>query len=112
MVSKTTARNSTQRISTKPLNSRKILSPATYYTCPTGSKAVISGRATCTGLGAAASVYLNGAGIIIKEFQAADVKVPYDFEIQLAAGETLDYSQNAGANGELNVIGKIQESPV
>lgn len=110
-----------QRIPTQPINSRVVIQPNTFYTCPAGKKAIIKGVATCTGLGAAASVRLNAAGVRVCEWTAlgttpANSKIMalnfyYPFEIQLAAGETLDSSQDAGANGEVNVNAEVQETP-
>ena len=108
-----------QKIPTQPINSRVVVQPNTFYTCPAGKKAVIVGKAVCTGLGAAASVRLNAAGIRIVEWQAAGtsdkvliINSYFSFEIQLAAGETLDSSQDAGTNGEVNVNAKVQETPI
>lgn len=119
MTSKVSALNTTQKIPTTAINVRRVVSPFTFYTCPTGKKAIVKGKAVCTGLGAAASVRLNAAGIQIVEWAAAAVgnkilviQTYFEFEIQLNAGETLDYSQDAGVNGELNVNATVQETPV
>ena len=117
MTGRTTALNTAQRINTTPINIRRVLSPYTFYTCPAGKKATVIGKAVCTGLGAAASVRLNAAAIRIVEWQAIAsgdkilaVNSYFDFDIQLAAGETLDYDQSSGTNGELNVNAKVQET--
>ena len=108
-----------QKIPTQPINSRVVVQPNTFYTCPAGKKAIIVGKAVCTGLGAAASVRLNAAGIRIVEWQAVAsgnkiliINTYFEFEIQLAAGQTLDSSQDVGTNGEVNVNAKVQETPI
>jgi len=119
------SRNQTQRIQSFDLNERKVLSGGTdgdFYTVPTGKKAIITGRAVCTGLGAAASVELEANAISFQQWTAtagnneinADPKtinIFVDFEISLAAGQILRYTQNTGTNGEMNVFAKIQETP-
>jgi len=110
--------NAIQKIPTAPVVGRVVVQPETWYTCPTGQKAIVKGKCVCTGLGAAASVRLNAAGVRLVEWQAAAVSEKvliintyFEFEIQLAAGETLDTSQDAGANGEINMLANVQETP-
>jgi len=120
------SRNQIQRIPTIALNVRKVLSGGTdgdFYTTPTGKKAVIKGVATCTGVGAATTVDLNVAGTSLAEWQSAGgqadpftpqdlaVGVQFPFEVQLDAGEILQYSQNSGTNAEMNVNAEILETP-
>jgi len=110
--------NIAQKIPTEAVTGRVVLQPHTWYTCPAGKKAVVSGKAVCTGLGAAASVRLNAAGVRIVEWQAAAasdkvliINSYFEFEVQLAAGETLDTSQDSGTNGEIDMLAKVQETP-
>jgi len=68
-------------------------------------------------------VDLNAAGVSIAEWQSAGgqlnddvpqnmaVGVRFNFEIQLDAGETIDYDQNTGTNAELNFNAEVQETP-
>jgi len=121
------SRNRIQRIPTIALNLRKVLSGGTdgdFYTCPTGKKALIKGVATCTGTGAAAQVDLNVAGTSLAEWQSSGgatdpfspqnlaVGVQFPFEVQLDAGEILQYSQNSGTNAEMNMNAEILETPI
>ena len=120
------SRNQIQKIASIALNERKVLSGGTdgdFYTCPTGKKAIIKGFAVCTGTGAAATVDLNVAGVSVAEWQSSGgvgnnfipqtmaVNVQYEFEVQLDAGEILQYSQNSGTNAEMNVNAEILETP-
>lgn len=123
MVSEITTLNSVQKIPTVGINIRRTLSPFAFYTCPAGKKAVIKGSAVVDNTGAAVTVDLNAAGNSIAEWQfsggGTDPNVPQDlalgtlfkFEIQLDAGETLDYSQNTGTNASINVNAMVQETP-
>jgi len=119
------SRNQIQRIPTTALNVRKVLSGGTdgdFYTCPTGKKAVIKVMAVCTGLGAAASVDLDVAGVTIQEWTsgtpafstAATITTNMIrlFEVQLEAGDILQYTQNSGTNAEMNINAEILETPV
>jgi len=119
------SRNQLQRIATTALNLRKVLSGGTdgdFYTCPVGKKALIKGTAICTGLGAAASVDLNVAGVAIHQWQATavrdvsefqvDVDQIVPFDVQLDAGEILQYSQDSGTNAEMNINAEILETPI
>jgi len=65
------SRNQLQKISTTPMIRRDTAEhPITYYTCPTGAKAIIKGKTVCSGTGAAAVVDILAAGISICEWQA------------------------------------------
>jgi len=120
------SRNQIQKIPTIALNVRKTLSGGTdgdFYTVPTGKKARIKGVATCDSTGAATTVDLNVAGTSLAEWQSAggtaDPFIPQDlalgvqfpFDVQLDAGEILQYSQNSGTNASMNVNAEILETP-
>lgn len=118
------SRNQIQRIPTIAINERKTLSGGTdgdFYTTPTGKRAVIKGRAVCTGLGASATVELTVATISIQQWNASSgtgsnddpktIGVFVDFEVQLDAGEILAYTQNTGTNAEMNVFAEVLETP-
>jgi len=117
------SRNVSQKIPQFSLNLRKVLSGGTdgdFYTVPASKKAIIQGRAVCTGLGAAATVELEVAGVSIQQWNAgggtevnADPKIIniyMDFVVELDATEVLRYTQNSGTNAEMNVFLRIQES--
>jgi len=120
------SRNQIQKIPTIAINERKVLSGGTdgdFYTCPTGKKALIKGFAVMTGVGAAATVDLNVAGVSIAEWQSAGgnanqfvpqdlaVGVQFNFEVQLDAGDILQYSQDSGTNAEMNMNAEVLETP-
>ena len=117
MVGSTTAFNSLQSIPTTPVNAYKVLSPATFYTCPAGKRAIITGKAICNSLGAAANVRLNAGGLEICRWQAAGTSsvilttgTIFSFSIQLTAGQTLDYTQSSGTNAGMDIISVVQET--
>jgi len=116
------SRNQLQKIPTITINLRKTLSGGTdgdFYTCPTGKKAIIKGTAVCSGLGAAATVNLLAAGVELCEWEATGttgtltlaVNVFFSFEIQLDAGDILQYTQNTGTNGEMQIAAEVLETP-
>jgi len=120
------SRNQIQRIATIAINERKVLSGGTdgdFYTTPTGKKALIRGVAVCTGAGAAATIDLNVAGTSLAEWQSSGggtlIQVPQDlaigvafpFQVQLDAGDILQYSQNSGTNAEMNMNAEVLETP-
>jgi len=124
LVGKRVALTSVQKIPTAAINIRRVVSPFAFYTCPAGKKAIVKGTAEVTGTGAAATVDLNAAGTSIAEWQSAGgnlnddvpqnmaIGVRFFFEIQLDAGETIDYDQNAGTNAEMNFNAEVHETPV
>lgn len=106
------SRNPIQKIPTTPLNVRKVNeTPAEFYTCPTGKKALITGGCLCTGLGAATEVRLLADAVAVLRFVAADLDTSFPFICSLAAGETLAKGQNSGTNGELDLTCSILETP-
>jgi len=108
------SRTNITKITTSPINVRKVNeSPAEFYTCPTGKKALISGTCLCTGLGAATEVRLLAGGVSALRFVAADVTglISKAFSISLDAADTLAKGQNSGTNGELDLNCTVQETP-
>jgi len=108
------SRNQIQGIPTTALNERKVNeSPAAFYTCPTGKKALIKGSCSCSGLGAASEVRLIAGGVNVLRFIAADVTAATSklFDISLTAADTLAKGQNSGTNGELDLNCTILETP-
>lgn len=107
-----TSRNPIQKIPTTALNERKVdESPAAFYTCPTGKKAVITGGCMCTGLGAASEVRLLAAAVAVVRYDSGVLNVSVPFVCSLAAGETLAKGQNSGTNGELDLTCSVLETP-
>jgi len=116
------ARNTLQQTNTRALFQQNVSAhPITYYTCPAGKIARISGVWNCLDTGAAAVVDLIGAGVSIAEVQASgggtDINIPQDlaenlnfpFEIWLEATETLVTAQDSGTNANTIINAKIEE---
>jgi len=119
-----------QKIPEFEINGRVVLQPNTWYTCPAGKKAVVSGRIQCTGRGAAATATFTIAGVIMFEWTNAGAgtldaditpralgtggggQFGFFEGIELSAGDTIVTSQNSGTNAEFNLWAKIQETPI
>lgn len=133
MVSQLIPSNVSQKIPTEPITGRVVLQPHTWYTCPAGKKAVIKGSVVCTGRGAAATADFDAASVTLFRWDKSTIIVATEtwnyrdtpleltthkggqtafFEVQLAAGETIETTQNTGTNAEFNVFAKVQETPV
>lgn len=110
------------------INDRVVLQPNTWYTCPPATKARVKGRVQCTGRGAAATADFLAAGqIMFRWSRSTGSPLPYldnprnlttidggqfaDFDVDLAAGDTIVTDQNAGTNAEFNVWACVKESP-
>ena len=122
------SRNQLQRIASIGINRRDVAShPITYYTCPTGAKAKCKMLVGCTGTGAAATVDIIVAGVIMFRWLAAGFVNNYldaprtlgatadqyaKAEFDLAAGETVVSAQNSGTNAEINMFLEVQETPI
>jgi len=130
--------NAVSTIPTVPITPRRtVVQPTTWYTCPAGKKAIVKGKVTCTGTGAGAEGRFVAGGTIMYRwtgsavtgtnvaviddtatyFQAngtqfnTPLNVFRTFEVQLAAGETIQTTQDSGTNAEFNVFAEVQESP-
>jgi len=123
------SRNISQKIPSFEINGRVVIQPNTWYTCPTGKKAIIKGKVSCTGLGAAADVDFVVASVIMFTWDRTTavvdnaVNAPQtlttggggqfaEFEVELAAGETLVTQQNTGTNAEINLFASVIETSV
>jgi len=126
------SRNQIQRIAELEINDRIVLQPNTWYTCPTGKKAIVKGSVVCTGRGAAATADLDIAGITFFRWDT-NAAIPASssqdyinsplglttaeggqmafFEVQLSAGDTIETNQNTGTNAEFNLFAKVLETP-
>ncbi len=109
------------------INDRVVLQPNTWYTCPTDKKARVKGRVQCTGRGAAATADFIAAGVIMFRWVAGAAIGDYlenprnlstvnggqfaEFEVDLAAGDTIVTDQSSGTNAEFNVWACVKESP-
>jgi len=121
------SRNPLQKIPSIGINRRDVaLHPITYYTCPAGAKAKCKMLVGCTGTGAAATVDILVAGVIMFRWLAAGFVNNYldaprtlgatadqyaKAEFDLAAAETIVSAQSTGANAEINMFLEIQETP-
>ena len=108
------SRNQIQGIPSTALNVRKVNeSPAEFYTCPTGKKALISGSCSCDGTGAGTEIRLIAGGVVALRFDSGDVNdlTTKLFNISLEAGQTLAKGQNSGTNGQLDLNCSVLETP-
>jgi len=108
-----------------PISGREVIQPFTWYTCPAGKRAICKGQAQCTGRGAAATADFEAAGTVMYRWTAntalddfninpRDLRIPQFvlFEVELAAGEILETTQNTGTNAEFNAWFEVLELPV
>jgi len=110
------------------INDRVVLQPNTWYTCPAGKKARVKGSVQCTGRGAAATADFIAAGVVMFRWNKSTAPVGdyleaprglttqdggqfAEFEVDLAAGDTIVTDQNSGTNAEFNVWACVKESP-
>lgn len=122
MVTKLTPRNIVQQINEIQILGVIVIQPNTWYTCPTGKKAIIEGTCVCQNVGAAATTDLNFAGVSHAEWQAAggrsDDNIPQDlavgvkftFKVELVAGEIMQTSQNTGTNANFLLNAFVREA--
>jgi len=122
------SRNQSQRIASRGINQRDVAShPITYYTCPTGQKAKVKMLVQCTGTGAAATVDIVVAGVIMFRWIVAAFANNYldeprtlsatddqfaKAEFDLVAGQTVVSAQDSGTNAEINMFMEVQETPI
>jgi len=117
-----------QKIPEFEINDRIVLQPHTWYTCPAGKKAIVSGRVQCTGRGAAATANFSIAGVEMFQWTSQGVALGWETSprnlssstsefalfdgIEMSAGDTIVTDQNAGTNAEFNVWAKVQETSI
>lgn len=121
------SRNQAQKIQSFEINDRVVLQPNTWYTCPTGKKAIVKGSVLCTGLGAAGSAQFVVAGVTMYDWVRTTAVVgdyidsPRDlttinggqsalFDVEISAGETIVTQQNTGTNAEFNIFATVTET--
>lgn len=130
MVGKTTTLNQINVMPEIDVNGRVVIQPNIWYTCPVGKKAVCRGRVRCTNRGAAAIARFEIAGERMFEWNnALNGALSSDIlpkglgtgsggqfglfdNIQLAAGETIETTQDSGTNAAFDLWARIQETPV
>jgi len=114
-----------------PISGREVIQPFTWYTCPAGKRAICKGMIQCTGRGAAANSDFNAAGTIMFSWTTAIAQTAGNdylivpralstfgggqfalFEVELAAGEIIETTQNTGTNSEFNLWMEVLELPV
>lgn len=118
-----------QKIPTFEINDRIVLQPHTWYTCPTGKKAIVKGSVQCTDRGAAANASFEAAAVVmfIWDRNTALIGNWQDnprvlttinsgqlafFEVELSAGQFIRTIQNSGTNAEFNIFASVQETPI
>jgi len=124
------SRNQSQKIQSFEINGRVVIQPNTWYTCPTGKKALVKGRVQCTSRGAAANADFEVAGVVMYSwdnatFPLSNASNPINtpralttngggmmafFEVELAAGDIIETTQNTGTNAEFNVWAEVIET--
>lgn len=122
MVGKRGALNAVQKIPEQQILGIIVVQPHVWYTCPAGRKAIIEGTCVCQSTGAAATADLNFAGVSHAEWQAAGgrtddnipqdmaIRVKFTFKVELAAGETMQTSQNSGTNANFLLNAFVRET--
>lgn len=113
--------NQAQRIAEIPINQQTVVQPTTYYTCPSGKKAVIKGSVACYGTGAAASADFRVNGLAVSTWVAVGgiigneaglpTGVKFYFEIEIEAGGTISTTQPVGTNANFLINARILELP-
>jgi len=108
------------------ITDRVVIQPNTWYTCPTGKKAIVKGSVQCTSTGAAASADFVVAGTIMYRWLETLVREDYRiiprslrvqdsqmafFEVELEAGEIIETTQSSGTNAEFNIFADVLELP-
>jgi len=121
------SRNQAQKIQSVEINGLIVLQPNTWYTCPTGKKAIVKGSVRCTDRGTAADTDFVAAGIIMYTWNDAGAIIgdyidnPESlstinggqtafFEVELAAGETIVTQQASGTNASFKVFASVIET--
>jgi len=116
------ARNQVQKTNKRmiPLTN-DVVQPTVWYTCPTGKVAIIRGTCVCESTGAAATVNLEMAGVAyaiwnfsggsddINILSTLNVGLTINFEAHLAAGDTVETTQNTGTNAQIKLQAEIEE---
>ena len=110
-----------------PISGRVVIQPETWYTCPAGKRAICKGRVQCTNVGAAAFASFLAAGTIMFQWGTGASGVGWEleprqlssivdefalFDVELAAGEIIQTTQNTGTNAEFNLWMEVLELPV
>jgi len=100
-----------QTIPTFPRISRLVSTATVWYTCPVGKKAHITGYVIPDDFGAGTTLHVVAGGEQVST-DLSVVNVQSDnLTVDLVAGETLGYTQDAGSNASVDGIWSVQESP-
>lgn len=111
MVSRLTPRNISQRLNTFAATARLVSTATVWYTCPTGKRAHFVGYMIPDNFGAGTLVRCIAATLIWSpDLLVANVQSDI-IEGDLAAGETLGYTQDTGSNATVDGIWSIMETP-
>ena len=98
-----------------------VTQPTTWYTCPSGKIAIITGTCECSSTGTGAQADLDFAGVSYAEWQASgggtdinklqelDIGIQIPFVAHLSGGETIVTDQNSGTNANFKMQFTIEE---
>lgn len=131
MVGKTSSLNQVNVIPETPIIDNTTVTPAVFYTCPTGKKALIKGEVRCVDRGAAANASFEAAGVVLAiwntnvshlSISSTYLDTPeglttssggtvFPFEVELTAGQTIRGIQNSGSNAQFKINAKVKELP-
>jgi hypothetical protein len=116
--------NFAQKIGELSINGNVVLQPNTWYTCPTGKKAIATLRVTCASTGTGAEGRLrdpsdtynlkrwgNATGSTSPSADLCDINIWVELQYILTAGQTIKTTQDAGTNAQFKISGKILELP-
>jgi len=123
------SRNPVQKIPDFEINGTETTQPNTWYTCPTGKKAIIKGVVSCSSRGAAATASFEVATIAMFTWSKSTgavagvdyINAPLTlsdaaggqrgvFDIEIAAGETLITTQASDTDAVFTLFAKVQET--
>jgi len=115
------SRNNIQKTNKRVISfTNDIVQPTTWYTCPTGKIAIVKGTCQCVSLGAAASTSLEFATVKYAGWSASGstntaqlddllTAIKIEFEVKLAAGDTIVTDQASGTNAQFKLGAEIEE---
>lgn len=111
LVGKRVGLSQVQKIPTRSFSARLVSTATLWYTCPAGKKAHLRGYVIPDDFGAGTSLHVVAHGQQVSP-DLAVVDVQSDvIEDDLAAGETLGYTQNIGSNASVDGVWTVQETP-
>lgn len=114
-----------------PIAGQEVVQPFTWYTCPAGKRAICKGQVKCNNRGAAAISRFEAAGLRMFQWNTGVFPAGGEnyidtpealstagggqtalFDLELAAGEILETTQDAGTNANFELFFNVIELPV